>query len=60
MPASLQNNKAVVNEQGKLIYQQLIGYITPQQAKEQIQEFSKLAPSILKASKSKNFKSRLS
>tara|TARA_R100001510_G_C7656892_1_gene217555 strand:+ start:5448 stop:12734 length:7287 start_codon:yes stop_codon:yes gene_type:complete len=56
VPASLQNNKAVVNEQGKLIYQQLIGYITPQQAKEQIQEFSKLAPSILKASKSNNKK----
>jgi len=55
-PASLQNNKAVVNEQGKLIYQQLIGYITPQQAKEQIQEFSKLAPGILKASKSNNKK----
>ena len=56
VPASLQNNKAVVNEQGKLIYQQLIGYITPQQAKQQIQEFSKLAPSILKASKSNNKK----
>lgn len=56
VPASLQNNKAVVNEQGKLIYQQLIGYITPQQAKEQIKEFSKLAPSILKASKSNNKK----
>jgi hypothetical protein len=56
VPASLQNNKAVVDEQGKLIYQQLIGYITPQQAKEQIQEFSKLAPSILKASKSNNKK----
>lgn len=54
--ASLQNNKAVVNEQGKLIYQQLVGYITPQQAKQQIQEFSKLAPSILKASKSNNKK----
>ncbi len=56
VPAGLQNNKAVVNEQGKLIYQQLIGYITPQQAKEQIQEFSKLAPGILKASKSNNKK----
>ncbi len=56
VPASLQNNKAVVDEQGKLIYQQLIGYITPQQAKKQIQEFSKLAPSILKASKSNNKK----
>ena len=56
VPASLQNNKAVVKEQGKLIYQQLIGYITPQQAKQQIQEFSKLAPSILKASKSNNKK----
>jgi len=56
VPASLQNNKAVVNEQGKLIYQQLIGYITPQQAKQQLQEFSKLAPSILKASKSNNKK----
>ena len=56
VPASLQNNKAVVDEQGKLIYQQLIGYITPQQAKQQIQEFSKLAPSILKASKSNNKK----
>jgi hypothetical protein len=56
VPVTLQNNKAVVNEQGKLIYQQLIGYITPQQAKQQIQEFSKLAPGILKASKSNNKK----
>ena len=51
---NLQNNLEVIKKQGELIYQQFIGDITAKQARARIKEFSKIAPTISKASISNN------
>ena len=52
--SEFKNNKNVIAEQGKLIYQQLIGEITSKQAKDLINEYVKLASNKTKASKINN------
>ena len=49
--SKFKNNKNVIAEQGKLIYQQFIGEITAKQAKNSINEYVKLATNKTKASK---------
>jgi len=57
VPKKLQSVTEVYEKQGELIYKQFIGEITAQEAQKQINEFVKIAPTIIKASKSNNNKS---
>jgi hypothetical protein len=57
VPKKLQSITEVYEKQGELIYKQFIGEITAKEAKKQIDQFVKVAPSIVKASKSNNDKS---
>ena len=57
VPKKLQSITEVYEKQGELIYKQFIDEITAKEAQKQINEFVKLAPTIIKASKSNNNKS---
>ena len=57
VPKKLQSIAEVYEKQGELIYKQFIGEITAKEAQKQINEFVKIAPTVIKASKSNNDKS---